>query len=111
MTEARATRTDVKTATVERTFDAKDSKGRVLGSIVWMGTSEVAEQKNPNGCYYRVEASAIGTTQFFMEPHALRNGEQFGALQRRRYFPTIEARDAAVAAYFLNAEKRATRAR
>ncbi len=110
MTEARARRIDTQTDRLDRAFGARDAKGREIGGRAWIGTSAIVELPDEASTFWRVDASRIGTTEFFFEPHATRDGNSFGALQGRRYFPSIEARDAAVAKYFAAAEKRAAKA-
>lgn len=95
-----------------RHYGVKDSKGRVVGASVQTfavtlrdATPEDIETRARST--YRVPAG----TYYIYTPHALRDGRSFGALQGYRWFTTEAERDAAVAKYFRDAEKRASKVR
>lgn len=93
-----------------RNFGIADSRGREIGGAVetWAQTYEARTDGSRWGQI--AEPELIGKTVFCYQPHALRNGREYGAIQRTVFFDSAEARDAAVQKYFLAAQKRAAKA-
>ncbi len=90
----------------KRNFDVVDAKGRVIGGSVKTWTEErVVSDAKTNWL-----SSWVGI-KYFYEPHALRDGQYFGAIQNCKCFDTADERDAAVEKYFANATKRAVKAK
>lgn len=110
-TARRLQETDLATET--RTFDAFDTKGRRFGGrAVTFAVDYVADTAqlwNYPGNIASAEARApyAGTTRYGFRPHAMRGGKGYGASQGANEFATAAERDAAVAKYFAEAEKRA----
>lgn len=92
--------------TVRRNFGVKDRLGREIGGIAYRFRETFTEV--PEGQTYHHRGYAPGQ-YFAFNPHASRNGREYGALQKTQYFTDAESRDAAVELYFRNAEKRALR--
>ncbi len=93
-----------------RAFKVFDSKGREVGARVSFYNVTVTELTGNPASYYTVDSAAELGEFFAFCPQATRNGEGFGACQSFRHFRTVAERDAAVAKYFKDAEKRATKA-
>lgn len=105
---ARVTISETETDRLIREFDFVDAKGRRIGGrvILRVETRELHPVADPKG-YSRL-SKWVGS-RFTAEPHALRDGERFGASQATHYFETEGERDAYVAKYFRDAEKRAAK--
>ncbi len=84
--------------------------GREVGARVSFYNVTVTELTGNPASYYTVDSAAELGEFFAFCPQATRNGEGFGACQSFRHFRTVAERDAAVAKYFKDAEKRATKA-
>lgn len=95
------------------TFDAADKKGRKIGASAWCCSqvlTPVPQEEIDRGWYGWIFEGADelnGATIYSYTPHGTRDGKDFGAFQGRFYFTSEQERDAAVAKYFANAEKRA----
>lgn len=94
------------TGTEVRDFDAVDNKGRRFGARVrtFIETRDAVTQSDPR---YRNSLSKWTGVRYVAQPHAMRGGELYGAMPSDQYFETEAARDAYVAKYFADAEKRA----
>jgi hypothetical protein len=93
-----------------RNFDARDSKGRIVGAAALRFTLTA----EPIAMRPQKERSCLGLPPGFYycyEPGALRDGKGFGAICRMRYFTTEAEREAAVEKYFGGAQKRAAKVR
>jgi hypothetical protein len=97
-----------------REFDAFDNKGRRFGarattySIVYGPAEQVETWNYPsNVAGHAEQAAKADTTRYAFRPHALRDGKPYGASHSEQQFATEAKRDAAVAKYFAQAEKRA----
>lgn len=88
--------------TKSEAFGVRDSKGREIGADVYLYNNIRSEDHLSR---YR---DAEGNP-FAYSPQATRDGSKYGASQTTYFFPTQEARDAAVAKYFSGARKRALR--
>lgn len=98
-----------KEPTESRVFAHVDNKGRAIGAKAYKWTFEAAEGFHPEYRHgFRASRVPVGTN-FAFEPSATRGGESFGACQETRFFRTAAERDAAVAKYFADAEKRAAK--
>ena len=87
-------------------FGATDSKARVIGAQIKRIEADWIE--TPQGQYGYVNDRR--GLWFGFEPHATRNNQRYGAgLQRHCWFATIEAREAAIAKYLADANKRAAK--
>ena len=117
-TYAAGTETEAVLGHDARDFPHKDARGRVIGGRVTFLTvtyralddAEVAANAARFGgryCGSIIEPEKIGRTFYAIRPHALRDGEAFGALQARRFFDTKDEMQAAAVKYFADAEKRA----
>jgi len=87
-------------------FGVADYKGREIGGMVdtfeFDFTPMSAAEEATEASWDQAPGHYFG-----FRPHATRNGQRFGALQRKQLFLTAGARDAAVEKYFRNARKRA----
>lgn len=88
---------------IVRNFDAKDSRGRVIGGRVVIREEVRAVEAGSSRL-----SKWIGT-KISICPQALRDGVDFGACQAERYFDTIEEARAAAEDYFAKAIKRAAK--
>ena len=86
-------------------FAATDSKARVIGAQIKRIEADWIE--TPQGQYGYVNDRR--GLWFGFEPHATRNNQRYGAVQQWRWFATIEAREAAIAKYLADANKRAAK--
>lgn len=100
---ARGSRTSNALETVKRDLGFKDSKGRMIGGSVSIGIE--TRELGGNG---HTLTQWIGG-KFTATPHALRDGEWFGASQDRKYFTTMEEVRAYIEKYFAQATKRAAK--
>lgn len=100
----------VKTGRQARDFNVLDKKGRAIGGVanLYEADRTIAERELYVSCP-QGEVKPAGRVYGY-SPHATRDGEWFGAIQGTQWFDTAEQRDAAVARYFANAEKRAKKA-
>lgn len=93
-------------------FNAKDAKGRTIGSIIIIYECEVVEVENgynwKSGATLRdgtpVEA---GMTVYRLYRQASRNGHSYGATQSSEYYATREAAEDRAKVYLAQAAKRA----
>jgi hypothetical protein len=99
------------------TFNIADSKGRKVGASAMIFSQVLQpvpqEEIDRGGWFHWVMEGAeelSGTTVYGYEPQALRDGNFFGSSHACKRFFTEAERDAAVAKYFANAEKRAAKA-
>lgn len=101
---------DYKTEGVERRdFGIKDGKGRSLGAnAVKCSGIRVSTKRMLHISCQQDPLKPEGPVYGF-RPQAQRNGEAFGAVQSTRWFETPADRDAAIAKYFVMAEKTATK--
>lgn len=108
------------TVKIVRNFGVQDNKGRAVGAFVKTFTEvyrdatpeETAKGERDNyygADYIRLFRVPVGTYYCFT-PCATRAGESFGAGMGSNTYATEADRDAAVAEYFKNAQKRATKA-
>ena len=86
-------------------FGATDSKARAVGAQIRHIEADWIE--TPQGQYGYVNDRR--GRWFGFQPHATRNGVNYGAVQKWRWFATIEAREAAIAKYLADANKRAAK--
>lgn len=93
----------VETGRLVRDFPFVDSKGRRIGGRIVLSDETATLAADGNRL-----TDALGL-RFVARPHALRDGELFGASQSCQYFATAIERDAYVAKYFRDAEKRAAK--
>ena len=88
-----------------RAFDAYDAKGRRFGAeIVTWTEKRTAIPVTSEGLYHISKWAGV---RYAARPGALRDGCSFGAYRDAQYFESYEARDAYIAKYFREAEKRA----
>jgi hypothetical protein len=99
-----STRISADLATQDREFAAVDTKGRTFGARVLTLTATYVARTDGMNWGYNI---APGTIRYEARPHALRDGQMFGASQGTRSFETVAERDAWIARYFKDAEKRA----
>jgi hypothetical protein len=83
-------------------FPAKDAKGRTIGAHVYRSTVRFDPVKDGQAGYRHLPGVYEG-----LRVQATRNGLPYGASQSWRYFDTAEARDAALAKYLRDAQRRA----
>ncbi len=97
------------TTVITHDFGVVDSKCRKVGAQVSMQSYEFVqatdEQVKAGIGYHDMEPGVYCS----FCPHALRDGKPFGALQTRRYFNSEYAMASAVAKYFADAKKRASK--
>lgn len=95
--------------TAVRSFDARDRFGRTIGAkaYTWEESYAEAADSTPSATYHHY---IVPGCYFGFCPQALRDGRKYGAVQHDQLFTTEEARDAAVARYFADAERRAAKA-
>lgn len=91
-----------------------DSKGREIGARVTTYCVAYSVDECSWGGYDTFDAADVAAREFAKTPwvfktQALRNGLDYGATGEARYFATVEERDAAIAKYFKDAEKRAAK--
>ena len=93
--------------TISRSFGARDAKGREIGGRVIVSREILTPRlaSTGNGRISKQCGEWLVAT-----PHALRDGERFGASQRDHRFLSQADLDAYVAKYFADAEKRAHKA-
>lgn len=94
-----------------RNFDARDSKGRVIGAraSLWEVDFTLIPESEARDLRFGFVRHEPGHF-FAFEPHALRDGAAYGSSHGYKTFSSREDRDVAVARYFREAEKRAARA-
>lgn len=93
-------------------FNAKDAKGRTIGSIIIIYECEVVETET---CYNWKSGAALrdgtpvvaGMTVYRLYRQASRNGHSYGASQTNEYYGSREAAEARAAHYLVHAKKRA----
>ena len=85
---------------------ASDDKGRKIGVRIIKGWIDVVPM---DGSEPRDQGACTLPTgrHYAFEPHATRDGEPFGPLQRTQFFQTAEERDKAAEDYLDRAFKRA----
>lgn len=94
------------TGRIERDFGVADSKGRTIGAAV--NLVECDRTVEVKALWMAPQNPALPAGHVFgFRPMAMRGGKTFGAISHEQWFDTAEQRDAAVARYFVNAEKRA----
>lgn len=92
-------------------FRVQDERGRQIGTRITWGQELYApmpEDELKRTRYYRRTDPGVGLWYFF-EPRNTRDGQGFGAGQKRQYFRTASKRNAAVARYIGNARARYVR--
>lgn len=94
------------TGRIERDFGVADSKGRTIGAAVNLVECDRTVEVEVLWMAPQNPALPAGHVYGFRSM-ARRAGAVFGAISREQWFDTAEQRDAAVARYFVNAEKRA----
>ena len=96
---------------VERGFGVLDSKNREVGGSVSLCVTTYTrdETRRPEQGGRVCTPGSLGVW-YTARPHALRDGQPFGAIQGAQSFRTEAERDAYVARYFANAQKRARKA-
>ncbi len=102
-------RCDYKTERLERIvrgFGVTDAKGREIGGSVVIEHLTITPRANSESGRITKECGEW----LIARPHAVRDGEWFGASQSDNRFTSREALDAYVAKYFADAEKRARKA-
>lgn len=87
-------------------FGLRDAKKRMLGCFTYTRMARFMVREDQSGGY-EIEPGDY----FALRVHAARAGKPFGAWQHPRYFKTKEERDAAIAKYRVEAEKRVMRMR
>lgn len=86
-------------------FGANDGRGRAIGSKIERIEADWIE--TPEGrCGYTPYRRG---RWFGFEPHATRDGKEYGAVQHWRWFATVEEREAAITKYLADARKRAAK--
>jgi len=100
---------DVKLPREVREFNHRDRLGRLIGARADRSTVSYVDlteaELETRRCWNCIPAG----TYFAFQPSALRNGRHYGASQREQLFTTEAEREAAVAKYFRDAEKRAAK--
>jgi hypothetical protein len=87
-------------------FGVTDNKGRALGARVITREVEMVELlPDQQSCYLSLEPGRW----FTLQVHQTRNGSDFGAGHRARYFRTAAERDAAQVKYLIDAKRRVAR--
>ena len=93
-------------------FNAKDAKGRTIGSIIIIYECEVIEVEN--GYNWKSGAALhdgtpveAGMTIYRLYRQASRDGYSYGASQTNQYYGTREAAEARAKVYLTQAAKRA----
>jgi len=89
-------------------FDVVDEKGRIVGAFIETSVVTYTLFDGTEGPYRGGWRHAPGVF-FGFEPHATRNGKNYGASQSLSVFDTAEARDAAIAKYLKTAKARAAK--
>ena len=97
-----------------RTWAYTDRKGREIGArvttfIIAYSVDECSWGNHTTFAEAEDRARDLAKKPYGFKTHALRNGLAYGATGDDRYFATLEERDAAVAKYFKDAEKRAAK--
>ena len=88
-------------------FPYLDSRGRRIGVNIYRSITTITEVPESESSWV-TDRSNLGSWYVF-EPHATRDGMNYGPLQDDRRFRTEEARESAIAKYLADAEKRASK--
>lgn len=85
-----------------------DARGRSVGARItrYEFTAVPVEAHEP-GCYALPEG--MDGRVYAFAPQAIRDGNKYGALQPRRFFPTLIEREAAIITYLRSAVNRAVK--
>jgi hypothetical protein len=96
------------------TFPAYDNKGRQFGASASITDHHFRPFDGSEGDHTfdyadpdRRNPITVPTIRYGFRPHATRNGQLYGSSHGTRLFDTPAERDAAIEAYFVDAEKRA----
>lgn len=96
---------------VSERFGVLDQKGREIGGNVHTCTCtwRIETQETADWAVERTITRRDGEVTYQWSPQATRDGRSYGAGHRWSHCATIEERDAAIAAYFASARKRAAK--
>lgn len=101
-------RNDVAQGSETREFDAVDSKGRRFGASAYKFHRDYSRKVGEVAAYCAHNMCQRPAGRYFgFRPQAMRGGERYGASHGETLYSTEAERDAAVAKYFADAQKRA----
>jgi hypothetical protein len=89
-------------------FPYLDSRARRIGVNIRRFIRTLVQVPKSENTFSVTDRSNLGSWYVF-EPHATRDGMDYGRLQHDRFFRTEEAREYAIAKYLSASEKRASK--